>query len=325
MDSSFAGKPIFVEHVDEVASSLDQVKKEADGWVVESFYNSADGKHWVKFVIVSERGLHAVESGMRLSNAYLPTQYKSGGLWNGVQYDKEVSAAEYEHLAIVRNPRYEESVILTPEQFKTYNSERELELMKIANSKDEPKGEKKMAFKFFKRAKVENSVDIETTVVELPQSKKELTIAECILGMDKVLNMAGYADDSHMVKLDNGKEMSVKDMKDCMNKMEMDAVKKDAITEEGGEPGKGADDEAMNSEASEAEDMKDVGSRGGDESLDNAEEDMEEVKKKEMKKNEIKAKVQSLRNAGPKYEPEAPKVLLNSDKVALGKIKYGSN
>ena len=118
MDASFAGRPVFVMHVDGVEDDLDVLRGEADGWVIESFYNAADGKHWCKFIVCSDRGEQAIQRGMKLSNCYLPRQYGQGGLWNGVSYDKEVKGGEYEHLAIVPNPRYEESVILSPRKIQ---------------------------------------------------------------------------------------------------------------------------------------------------------------------------------------------------------------
>jgi len=160
MDPTFAGRPIFVEHVDGVEANVDELRKEAEGWVIESFFNAADGKHWVKFISVTERADRAIKSGLRLSNAYAPTKYSQGGLWNGVTYSKEITGGEYEHLAIVKHPRYEESVIMTPEEFKAYNERCVEGLKRLANS-NEPKGEKKMAFKLFKKTKVENSIDIE--------------------------------------------------------------------------------------------------------------------------------------------------------------------
>lgn len=326
MNPSFVGKPVYVEHVEGV--DLENIQEEADGYVVDSFWNSTDGKCWCKFIVVSDQGKQAIRSGFKLSNAYIPTGESAGGMWHGMPYQKEITAGVYEHLALVRNPRYEESMILNADDFKEYNSKKEIELKRLANSKDEPKGEQTVGLKFFKRAKVENSIDLESTVVELPSSKKEMTISELVTAHDKIVNMHGYASDEHMVKMDNGDEMSVGEMKkkhmEACN--ELESMKKDAISEDGGEPGKGADDDQeMNSEASVSEDMSSVGDRGGDKSLDNAEEDEEVMKKKEMKKNEIKKKVNSLRTAHLTVEVEAPKVFLNSDKVALGKSRYGSN
>lgn len=327
MDPSFQGKPVYVDHVDEV--NLENIQSEADGYVMESFFNQLDGKHWVKFIVVSDRAKQAIRSGWTLSNAYLPKSFSGGGLWHGVEYIKEVVSGEYEHLAIVKNPRYAESKILTPEEFKKYNGEKDIELKRLANSKEEQKGEGTMGLSFFKKAKVENSVDLESTVVRLPKSQKEFTIAEVVNKLDVIENMHGYASDDHMVKVGEN-EMSVKDLvkkhMDTCN--ELEGMKKSAVSEDGGEPGKGADDDMeKNSDKSEAEDMGIVGDRGGDHSLDNAEEDKEDEKKKEeAKKNAIQEKVKSLKNADLRAYQDQPKaILLSADKVARGKSRYGSN
>jgi hypothetical protein len=97
MGPSFAGRPIFVDHVDEVDDNLEELHGKEDGWVIESFFNAADGKTWAKFIVVSERGLTAIRRGYKLSNAYIPKSFSDGGLWNGVTYKKEVTAGEYEH------------------------------------------------------------------------------------------------------------------------------------------------------------------------------------------------------------------------------------
>jgi hypothetical protein len=322
MDPTFTGKPVYVDHVDEV--DLNNLQAEADGYVIESFYNQMDGKHWVKFIVVSDRAKQAIRSGWTLSNAYVPKAFSGGGLWHGVEYIKEVVAGEYEHLAIVKNPRYAESKILSPEEFKKYNGEKEIELKRLANSQDQ-KGEKEMKLNFFKRSKVENSIDLESTVVELPKSKKEYTIAEIVNKLDVIENMHGYASDDHMVKVGEN-EMSVKDLvkkhMDACNELESMKTK-NAETEEGGEPGKGADDEKQNDEAA---DLKSVGDRGGDKSLDNKEDDKEEEKKEEAKKNAISEKVKSLKNANVAAFAAEPKpIQLSADKVARGKIRYGSN
>src|SRR5690606_38544515 len=93
MGPTFAGRPVFVLHADEVAEDVDELKQEADGWVVDSFYNEADGKHWVKFLVCSKKAEEAIAKGYRLSNAYIPKSFGKGGEWNGVSYNKEVLAA----------------------------------------------------------------------------------------------------------------------------------------------------------------------------------------------------------------------------------------
>lgn len=342
MSPSFAGRPIFVEHMEDVNEDVNELRKEADGWVIESFFNQADGKTWAKFIIVSDRGFAAIKRGYRLSNAYIPQLSIKDGVWNGVPYQQEVVGGEYEHLAIVNNPRYDESVIMTPEEFKSYNEARSIELKTLSNSKNN-KGESKM--KFFKRTKVENSVDLESTMVELPKSKKEISISNMIEEYDKIMNMHGYANEDHMVKVGEN-EMSVKDLvKDHMkNKEELEGMKL-AKNADGGEPGKQDEDPAMENDDlpggldNDDEEKiveagkKDVSDRGGDKSLDNEEEDEEEKKKKDKKENDIlsaareiiRAKAKKLKNAGPHLKIEnAPTIELGQDKVARGKALYGS-
>jgi hypothetical protein len=198
MNPSFQGKPVYVDHVDEV--NLDNIQAEADGYVIDSFYNKSDGKNWCKFLVVSDDAKQKIRNGWRLSNCYIPNTFGSGGENHGVAFSKEVTSAEYEHLAIVKDPRYEESVILTPAQFKEYNTEKEAEIYRLANSKEKPK-ETKMAFKLFKRTKVENSADIEGMSIVLPESKKEMLLTEVITQFDKIQNMHGYANEDHMVKV----------------------------------------------------------------------------------------------------------------------------
>lgn len=311
MDSTFPGKPVYVHHVDEVdLKDLNQV----DGWVVESFFNKADGKHWCKFVVVSDEGLQAIQNGWKLSNAYFPESYGPEGEWHGVDYQKEVMSGRYEHLAIVPNPRYTESVILTVEEFKAYNNAQETELTRLANSK----GDSNM---FFKRTKVENSADLENTMVTLPKSKQDITISKAVELADKLTNMAGYASPEHMVKCNDDEEMTVNDMVKKYNDMKAEK----------------ADMEAKKNAAEEEEKKKNAEMSEEDKAKKNAED--EEKKKKdeeEAKKNEEDKKkseedkkanalaLETLKNAGGKGITAQP-LMLSSDKVALGKQRYGSN
>lgn len=134
MNSSFEGKPIYVRHVETV--DLGNLKENADGYVVKSFYNEFDGAWWVEMLVVSDEGHEAVEKGWAVSNCYLPTELGAGGVYHDIDYQKEVKNGKYEHLAIVNNPRYEESVVMTPEEFKNFNDTKQQELQQLKNSKE---------------------------------------------------------------------------------------------------------------------------------------------------------------------------------------------
>lgn len=176
MDPSFQGRPVFVHHVDGVDDNREVVKEQADGYVIRSFFNQTDGKHWCEFIAVTDEALERIRAGWKLSNAYLVKDATSGGQWHGVDYAKKVTRGEYEHLAIVPNPRYAESVILTPEEFKAYNEKKEVELRRLAN---ENKGVFSM-FNLFKKEAVKNTAEFESMSVTLPKSKVEKTLLQLV-------------------------------------------------------------------------------------------------------------------------------------------------
>ena len=133
MDPTFSGCPVFVNHKDGITKA-DENK--VAGWVQRSFYNRFDGNHWVEFVITSDEGKQAIKNGYRLSNCYKNLKRGKPGVWHGVSYDEQIMGGEYEHLALVKSPRYDESIILNSKEFKEYNSIKENQLFKLANSKD---------------------------------------------------------------------------------------------------------------------------------------------------------------------------------------------
>lgn len=346
MNPSFSGKPVFVDHVDEV--DLDNLESEMDGVVVRSFFNEADGKNWVEFIAITDRAKEAIRLGWKLSNAYIPKAFSGGGENHGVRFEKEVTAGEYEHLAIVQNPRYEESIILTPEQFKSYNEDKKKELTRLANSKG-TKEKNKMAFKFniFKRTRVENGkdgIDLTGLTVELPKSKSEMLLSEVVEQFDAIQNMHGYANGDHMVKLGED-EMSVNDLikKHIAACNELEEMKSKNSGE--GEPGRDIEDCRNDDDEEGTEDsgLRDVGDRGGDESLDNEDEnerkdneedeEEDEERAKDKKKNAkerarelARKKAQALKNARPQPPFQGvPRVDLAIDQVARGKARYGSN
>lgn len=302
MDPTFEGCPVYVQHVDSV--NLENIQTEADGYVVRSFFNAADGKHWCEFVVVSDKGHEAIAKKWKLSNAYIPKEMVGGGLWHGVEYSKEVKIGEYEHLAIVPNPRYEESVIMSPEEFKAYNGQKEEELKRLTNSK---KGEKGM-LKFFKREKVENSADLEAMVVTLPKSKVEMSITQLVNEMDEIMENEDepvMANGEHKVKVGE-EEMTVNQLVEKYNGM--CAEKKNMGDEE-------AKKKALDLAAHEDEEMK----KNEDEPVEEKKENQEE--KEEKKEN---SHFETLKNA-PKAVNGFNRIETSDEKVARGKKKYGSN
>lgn len=322
MDPSFAGRPVFVQHVDGVDENLDSLRNEADGWVVESFYNESDGKHWVKFLVCSEEGESAIRKGWQLSNCYIPKTFSNGGLWNGIAYTKEITGGEYEHLAIVPNPRYEESVIMNPEQFKKYNEDKKVELKRLSNERKEPG-----MLKFFKKTKVENAIDLESMSVVLPKSGREVSITKLVNEMDeheekKKDTNSGMADLDHKVKMHDStycnvaelveKHKALHDELEGMKSKKEDAVEMPEEEKEEKEEKPKNDDEGTENEEDKSDVKKNL-------KLD----EHEEKEVKDAKQKNAMLKAERLRNAN--FERAAPvSIELSSDKIARGKSRYGS-
>lgn len=313
MDPSFAGKPVYVYHYDGDVdfSSMDLVKEEADGYVVESFYNPVDGKHWAKFIIITDKGLEAVKKGWQLSNAFFNKGVSGGGKWHGVDYKYRITEAVYEHLAIVPDPRYESSHIMTPEEFKVYCQEKENNLKKFKNSEESEKGDKDMGkFEFFKKSKVENSADFETMSVKLPKSGISVELSKLINEADKAevdkkenADKPKYAEVEHLVKIGD-EEMTVNELS---NKYQENCKKLNEMSSEEKEENESDEDKEEN-ESDEDKDKKE-----------------NEEEKPEKKENSVaKENFEKINNAAEKARKVENSIVIEtvSDQVARGKERY---
>ncbi len=320
MDQTFTGRPVYVRHVNDV--DMDNLQNEADGYVVKSFFNKADGKHWVEFLVVSDKGHEAISKKWKLSNCYSIKNHAGGGLWHNVEYAKEVRQGEYEHLAIVDDPRYAESIILTPEEFKTYNSQKEFELDRLANSKQQ--GESHMAkLNFFKRSKVENSADLESTSVTL-KSGKDMTIAQIINAYDEAEEKKANEEKSGEKPMCNGEHMvNVGDEKMSVNAL---VEKHLAMVKEKNESqGEHEASESESEESSEHQNEDDTDEALEKKKKEENEASEEEKKKDEEKKANAKDNFDKLANARREAEKaEDSFVDTSTDQLARGKSRYGS-
>lgn len=288
MDPSFQGCPVYVGHVDDVnVSEIGTDKDEADGYVVRSFFNQADGKHWVEFLVTTDRGHEAIRNGWKLSNCYVSKNSKGGGQWHGVDYLKEISEAQYEHLAIVQRPRYEESVIMTPEKFKEYNEKKEFELKRIANSNSQPKEKKMGKFSFFKRERVENSADLENMMVDI-KGVGQISISDALSKLEKFSN--GYhCNGDERVKVGD-KDMAVNELVSKHLEHEEKLLKME-----------------MNSKAEEEKKANESKAKEEEEKAKNEKETFEKIK-----------------NAAVVAKQAAIPGVLSKDRVLVGQSKYGS-
>jgi Protein of unknown function (DUF5661)/Uncharacterized protein conserved in bacteria (DUF2213) len=309
MNASFSGLPVYVFHVENVDYSK---IKDADGYVIESFYNKLDNWNWAKFIIVSDEGHSAVNKGWSVSNAYVPTAFTKGGDYHAIPYDKEVTEAYYTHLAIVPDPRYEDAKILTEAQYVAYCQKKQEELnqtqaineLKNSNTNG---GIKKMNLKFWKKVQVENSADMTDAFVEI--DGKEVSVTEMVTAVQNAKknedeNSKKNADMDTKVKV-NGEDMSVKELVDKYNKL------------------------TKKNEQEDEEDDEEDSKKNKKNEEENEEETKEEAKKEEEEKKENKAKKNStnfeeLKNAHLKGAESVEVIETGSAQLARGHSRYGS-
>lgn len=226
MIPTFVGKPVVVYHKNIDVSNLE----EKDGTVIESFYNEVDGCAWVKMIIETKEAREMIARGWGVSNCYLPTESGSGGKHHNIPYKRSIKNGIFRHLAIVPNPRYEEAVIYTPDQFKAYKEGKQKELLQLQNSK----GAKKM-FKVFKKTKEEVSEIAADTMFEL-ENGREVSFEEMVNAIESAEAAKKAAEQKEKLNENtevtvNGEKMSLKKVIERFNAIEME--KKEA--EEGEE------------------------------------------------------------------------------------------
>jgi hypothetical protein len=161
MIPSFVGKPVYINHQ---AVDLEKLKENAAGYVTDSFYNEADGWAWVKMLAIDDELYQAISNGWSVSNAYIPTTHSPGGTQHNVAYNRKINTAEFTHLAVVQNPRYEQACILTPEQYKVYQEKKLQQLAELKNSKSAPQKGANSMFKIFKNKPEETELDKDSMI-----------------------------------------------------------------------------------------------------------------------------------------------------------------
>ncbi len=304
MAPSFAGKPLFVGHQN---VPIKNIEDQADGYVTDCFYNELDGWLWSKILVTSNKGMKAVNNGWSVSNAYVPMAWGGGGSHHNVDYNRKIGEAEFTHLAIVPDPRYENAKIFSPEEYKRYNEAKRTEINELRNSKRKP------MFKFFKNEKKEvsvNEVD-DDTIVEL-QNGKTITVGE----MNKALE---EAEADPMLKkiaayeaLENARKAKKNDKEDTAG------TKDEEEHEEDGEEKMNEAEEAEYKRLSEKKNRMKKNSEGEKEEKKNSTgaPTEEELKAFNELKN-AKAKEAATQYTGPKID-------LDVDQLARGKARYGS-
>lgn len=103
------GIPVTIEHP-EGAITDENVGEVSVGRVSRMDYAPDEDLWYAEFVVETEDAAKLLRDGWGVSTAWYGDAYGSGGTLNNVPYDREVRKAHYEHLAIVKTPRYEMAI-----------------------------------------------------------------------------------------------------------------------------------------------------------------------------------------------------------------------
>ena len=315
MEKSFEGKPLVVDHQD---IDHDNIKNQMDGVVVKSFYNKADGWHWAEIVAITDLAVDAIENKKwAVSNCYTPTILNDKGTYLNIAYDQVLSNGCYDHLALVENPRYEDSVVLTPAEFKAYNDEKEAQL--FSNSKFKKSKGKARMFEFFKKVKVENDLNAEELIVKL-ENGREISIAEAVEKLSNMLDETviiegsvysfGSLVEEKKEQIINAKKYSEKEKEELENEeddekeVENESKEKDKKAAKDVENEEDEDDDKENEKDKENEDD---------------EVDLENSKQLEQLMNEghFSGTMELIRSKG-----DSKKVMSDYDRMEIGKQRY---
>ena len=161
-----------------------------------------------------------------------------GGVWHNNPYKKEILDGEYEHLALVADPRYEEAVILTPEDFKSYKEakKKEIDAMSLDNSKKavikksvENNKERKTMFQFFTKKKVENMDGVALQDVEVQlENGSSMKIGDIVKSVEENLKKQATETPIEEKKvMVNGKEVTISALIKMYNEQEKGEEGKD--------------------------------------------------------------------------------------------------
>jgi predicted kinase len=107
----FVGCPVVIDHKDVSDKNAKDIRV---GVISKVDFEQFDGWYWCEGVIFDQEAIDLVNNGYNVSCQYEITQYATNEkkeLHNGNEYDKEILDGAPEHLAIVKNPRYESAMI----------------------------------------------------------------------------------------------------------------------------------------------------------------------------------------------------------------------
>jgi len=210
MAQSFIGKPVIIDHVD---INPDIAKEKAVGYVTSvrkgQYENDNDPWWYCEFIIDDDKAKELIQEDFNISCAYVPTEVDlQGGEYHAIPYAYEVLNAEYTHLAIVDNPRYENAMI-----FKNSKSKGDQPVIfKLFNKKGKGSENKNK-----KNDHKEKTMDMDMDeAVYINDDGEEIPVKDMMYAYEKY--RMNRVDDDDEYEMDDGEKVKMKEMYDVYKK-----------------------------------------------------------------------------------------------------------
>jgi hypothetical protein len=191
MRDKFKGSPV----VNETHRDMSPGEK-GDGQVLRSYWNGDLGQEIVEYEVWTQEAVDNLESGKYgVSCSYTVTEHdKTPGTWHNVHYDGTILDGEYNHLAIVPNPRYEDS----------------------RNTLLNAKGGEGMFKLLLKKLGIENSVEVDGAKSHIEHGGKKILLKDAVAMFEAANAAPEVLEDDVIVTLANGKKVTVADIKKAL-------------------------------------------------------------------------------------------------------------
>lgn len=338
MSPTAYGMPVVIEHPGKPIDAQSLPSIPVVGRVAFFEYDQASDLWFANFIVDDDEGVKLLQNGYGVSTAWYPTEYTNGGTYNNVSYDRELVSGRYEHLAIVKNPRYEMAVDPVFLNSKTDAGQTVPKTLSIKNNQNNSNGDKKMPFKFWKKTMTEiKANENEELVVELEHGHIPLQkVIEELSSMKSQEAEAEKAKEPGKKVLANedeveveGKKMKVQDLVKEYNalkeKHEAAKNKKNEDVEPKVEP-TGKEKASSKDEEKHNEDVEPEVEPTGEEKASSKDEEKHN-EEKEIEEKKSNARFNSLKRAyenGTNVQIQ-DQFISTFERVQMGKSKYGSS
>lgn len=299
MAHTFIGKPVIIDHN---TVTPENIEKYAVGYVTRVSFCPEDGWFYADFIICDDEAKKCIdEDGYSVSCAYNVLDVASGGLWHDIKFDGEITEGCFTHLALVKQPRYEESKIT-----------KQLPVM-LVNGKSAHyvnQTEESEMFKIFKKKENEKQEDFSNLHVAI--NGKDVPVAEIIKSFienkknekDEKKEEKRMAKDEDIVDI-NGNAYSIAELKAAYasKKNEKEEEKKEEEGKEEKKENEGKEEKKEEEKVKEAKKNETEEEEKKKEEENKKKNEKDEEEKEEKKENSKKGDQYfvELKNAGAKF------------------------